>query len=126
MKEGILTQNGVHLKDHEYSTVRILLNAGYDVELIPPSKIKGLKMPDIMLLGVAWEMKSPEGNGKRTLQNAFQTAAHQSNSIIIDLRRCRLPEENAMKELEKHFSLSKRVRRMKVIKKDEIIVDFSK
>ena len=126
MKKGNLTQNGVHLKEHEYATVRLLLEAGYDVELIPPSKIKGLKMPDIMLSGVAWEMKSPEGNGRRTLQNTFQTAAHQSNSIIIDLRRCVIPETSAIKELEKQFKLSKRIRRMKIIKKDEIIVDFTK
>ena len=83
-------------------------------------------MPDLMLLGVAWEMKSPEGSGKRTLQNAFQTAAHQSNSIIIDLRRCGVPEAKALKELENHFKLSKRIRRMKIITKGEKIIDFTK
>ena len=60
MKEGNLTQNRVHLKEHEYATVKTLLKNGYDVELIPPSEIKGLRMPDIMLQGIPWEMKSPQ------------------------------------------------------------------
>ena len=47
MKKGILKQNGVHLEKHEFKTVELFLNLGYDVELIPPSGIKGLHMPDI-------------------------------------------------------------------------------
>lgn len=40
MEKGKLKQNGVHLEEHEYNTVKYLLESGYDVELIPPSKIK--------------------------------------------------------------------------------------
>ena len=32
-KKGQLKQNGVHLKDHEYNTVKLFLNMGYDIEL---------------------------------------------------------------------------------------------
>lgn len=88
MGKGLLKQNGVHLKDHEYRTVKLFLEKGYGVELIPPSIIKGLQMPDIMIQGVPWEMKSPEGKGKRTIKNTVQNASHQSVNIIIDLRRC--------------------------------------
>ena len=45
MEKGKLKQNGVHLEEHEYNTVKYLLESGYDVELIPPSKIKHLQMP---------------------------------------------------------------------------------
>ena len=44
-------------------------------------------MPDIVMQGVAWEMKSPEGSGKYTIKKAVQNASHQSQNIIIDLRR---------------------------------------
>ena len=40
MKKGTLKPNGVHLQDHEYVTVKLLLENGFDVELIPPSQIK--------------------------------------------------------------------------------------
>lgn len=124
--KGKLTQNKVHLEDHEYDTVKLLMANGYDVELIPPSKIQGLRMPDIMMLGTAWEMKSPEGNGRNTLKNAVQNASHQSDSIIIDLRRTTIQDQDAVKELQKQFELSRRLKRMKVICKDENILDFKK
>ena len=50
----------VHLADHEYKTVKLLTENGYDVELIPPSVIKGLRMPDIMINNVPWEIKTAE------------------------------------------------------------------
>ena len=125
-RKGILKQNGVHLKEHEYDTVKLLLEAGFDVELIPASTIKGLRMPDIMLQGVPWEMKSPEGNSKNTIKNTFQNASHQSPNIIVDLRRTKLPEEKTIKDLASRFKLSKRIRRLRIITKEGKILDFFK
>ena len=126
MTKGSLTQNKVHLKEHEYRTVKLLLELGFDIELIPPSAIKGIRMPDIMMQGVAWEMKSPEGKGKYTLKNAIQSASHQSQNIIIDLRRVPSNEQSAVRELENHFHLSRRLRRMKIICKEDKILDYVK
>lgn len=126
MKKGILKTNGVHLEEHEYETVKLLLANGYDVELIPPSVIKGLRMPDLMLNSVPWEMKAPEGAGKKTAQNTMQKAAHQAGNVIIDLRRCKMPEEIAIKEFKREFEKSKHIRKMKIIKKSTEILDFSK
>ena len=126
MKKGILIQNKVHLKEHEYNTVKLVLENGYDIELIPPSAIKGLRMPDIMMKGVPWEIKSPEGNGKNTIKNTVQNASHQSENIIIDLRRTKISQEQALKEIERYFRLSKRLRRIIIITKDEIILDNHK
>lgn len=125
-KEGKLTQNGVHLEDHEYKTVKLLLERGFNVELIPPLRIEAVRTADIVIQGVVWEMKAPQGNGKNVIRHTVQHASHQSNNIIVDLRRCKLQEEQAIKELKQHFALSKRIRRMKIIKKNEEILDFSK
>lgn len=126
MNEGMLKQNGVHLESHEYHTVRLLLDNGFDIELIPPSQIKGLHIGDFIMQGVLWELKSPTGNGKNTIKHTIQNATHQSNNIIVDLYRCRLDETHAINELKQHFQLSKRLRRMKVITKSEKILDFNK
>lgn len=126
MEKGVLKQNGVHLKEHEYNTVKLLLEQGYDVELIPPSGIKGLRMPDIMMQGIPWEMKSPEGDGRKTIKNAVQSASHQSESIIIDLQRSKIPEDRAIKEIERYFKLSRRLKRLKIVLKDKKILDFHK
>lgn len=126
MEKGILKNNGVHLEDHEYATVKLLLGIGLNIELIPTSQVKGMRTPDISINGVLWEIKSPTGGGKNTIKHTFQNATHQSNNIIVDLRRCKLQQDLAIKELEQRFSLSKRIRRMKIITNDEKIIDFKK
>ena len=126
MSKGILTQNGVHLKKHEYNTVKVLLEQGLDIELIPPSHIKGYKTPDIMMGGIPWEMKSPEGGSRTTIKHNISDALKQSRNVIIDLQRCHLEEDYAIKELEKEFKLSKRIRKLKIVLKDRAILDYSK
>ncbi len=121
--KGILKTNGVHLANHEYETVKLLMENGFDVELIPPSSIKGLRMPDIMINNVPWEIKSPTGSGKHTIKHNIQNATHQSNNIIVDLRRCGLPQDQSIKELKHRFDLSKRLRNMMIITISDILID---
>ena len=126
MAKGTLTQNGVHLEDHEYATVKFLLEQGFDIELIPPSRIKGLQMPDMMMQGIPWEMKSPVSDGKYTIKNVVQNESHQGANIIIDLRRSKLNEYQATAKIKHYFDYSKRIRRIKIITKSGEIIDFSK
>ena len=126
MKKGKLKQNGVHLQDHEYNTVRFLLENGYDVELIPPSQINKLRQPDIMMGGVAWEIKAPIGTGRKNIENILQSASGQSRNIIIDLFRSKMSEDDAIKGYEQFFNQSKRIKRMIIIKKNREILDFSR
>ena len=126
MAKGQLTQNGVHLQDHEYSTVKMLLEKGYNVELIPPSQIKGMRTPDLVINGVVWEIKSPTGAGKHTIKHTLQNATHQAGNVIVDLRRCGIPEDKAIKEFEQGFALSKRLRKMKIVLKSDEILDYQK
>ena len=126
MEKGKLTQNGVHIQDHEYSTVKLFLDKGIDVELIPRSQIKKFRQPDIMMGGVAWEIKAPIGTGKKNIENILQGASEQSRNIIIDLIRSRMPEDDAIKGYSQYFKQSKRIKRMKIITKNREILDISK
>ena len=126
MEIGQFKQNGVHLEEHEYNTVKLLLNCGYDIELIPASTVKGFKMPDLVMQGQLWEMKSPQGGGKKTIENTLQTAAKQGKNIIIDLRRCKVDEIQAIKDVQRYFSDSKIIRHIIIITKEELILDLKK
>ncbi len=126
MAKGRLKDNGVHLQPHEYHTVKLLLEFGYDIELIPESNIKGIKSPDIIMRGIPWEIKAPEGTSRKTIKHNFQHAAHQSESVIIDLCRCKQSEAMALKEIKYQFKLTKRIKRLMVITKFEEIIDFYK
>jgi len=54
---------------------------------------------DIILQGVPWEMKSPVEAGKYTIKNIVQNASHQSVNIIIDLRRCKMMDDEAIRKI---------------------------
>ena len=109
----------MHLEAHEFSTVHLLIENGYNIELIPPSQIEGMRTPDMVMNGSIWEMKSPDGGSKQTIKNNIQNAKHQACNMILDLRRCKVPEAQALKDAEMHFKLSKRLRKLKIITKDE-------
>lgn len=112
---GKITPNGVLLQKHEMKTVLFLTGQGYDVELIPKVDKKGVHTPDILVDGVKWEMKSPTGDSKYTMQNNIQAALRQSCYIILDLRRVKRTEDKCLREIEKEFTFSKRIRHIKVI-----------
>lgn len=126
MKRGKIIPNGVILKTHENATVVFLTELGYDIELIPKLEKPGTHSPDIRFLKLLWEMKAPKGEGKYVIANTIQRAVKQSNNIIIDLRRTKRHQTKCLREIEKEFSLSNSVRRIKVITKSGKILDFIK
>ena len=60
------------------------------------------------------------------IRHNLQHAAQQSPNIIIDLRRCKMDEAESIRQLKQHFELSKRLRIMKILTKDELVIDFEK
>lgn len=126
MKQGVLVTNGVILERHEMMTVNFLLRLGFNIELIPKSNRAGVRTPDLRMLNLEWEMKSPKGQGKYLLQNVVHRAARQSENIIVDLRRVKIHPMKCLNELDKQFNYSKRCRRMKVITKTGEVVDLCK
>ena len=50
---------------------------------------------------------------------------YQSFNVIIDLQRCKLADEDALKDIRYHYKISKRIKRLKVIMKDKNIIDIS-
>ena len=123
---GKLIQNGIYVTEHEWNTIKLLLEEAKLVELVPPSDHKGLHMPDITIDGVAWEIKSPQGKGKNTIKHNLQNAEKQSQNVIIDLQRCKIPDEQAINKIKYEFSLSTTLKRVKIITKDKKILEFSK
>ncbi|MCR4590451.1 MAG: hypothetical protein K5668_06495 [Lachnospiraceae bacterium] len=78
-----------------------------------------MNTPDMEMSGIIWEMKSPQGKSKNTIKHTFQNAGHQSSNVIIDLQRCKLADEDALKDIRYHYKISKRIKRLKVIMKEK-------
>ena len=125
-KKGTIKPNGVILEAHELATVVFFTELGYDIELIPRSNIEGLHLPDIIMDGLKWEIKAPKGDGRWVIMNTLQNAQRQSENVIIDLRRIKLPQDKCLAALEREFVHSKKLKRMKVITKAHKLLEFSK
>ena len=123
---GRIIYNDVQLEEHEMLTVYLFLKLGYDIELIPPSNTPQAKTPDFIMDGKMWEMKSPQGKGKTTIEHIFKKATKQSQNIIIDLGRIKIDENKAIKTINRWFEQTKRCRNLKVITKSKKILDFTK
>lgn len=124
-KEGkYIIPLGVRPEDHEYETADVFLKLGKDVEFIRPNRTKGSKTPDVKIDGVLWEIKSPLGSGKKTVEKQLQRASKQSKNIIFDGRRTKLSDDYMEKEIAKKFDLVRSLRRIVFIGKDNRIIDF--
>lgn len=122
----IIVPPGVLIEKHEKLTVDFLANIGYDVTFIVPNRQQGSSTPDIEMLGMCWEIKSPKGKSSRTIENCVRQASKQSPNIIIDLRRTdrRIPESRLFTEAEKQFEKTKGIKRLIIITREENMVDF--
>ena len=110
----------------EFAVAKYFAELGKDIVFIPPSAIPGQHRPDILMDGVEWEIKCPEGNSKRTIENAIRTAVRQSKSIIIDLRRIQLSDSSSVSNLEKEFNGRKYIKRIYVIRKNGSLLLYSR
>ena len=125
-KKGKIIPNGVSLERHEYETILVFTELGYDVSLIPKSNLKGVHTADIIIKGEQWEMKCPRGSGRWLLENTLKKASRQSESIIIDLARIRIHQAKCIEESEKQFYKIKQIRKMLIVTKSKKVIDYTK
>lgn len=112
------TPEGVLVQPHELDTAKRLTSAGHDVEFRMVTNANGVKNPDILLDGEIWEMKSPTGAGKNTIDNNLRLASQQSPRVVLDLGRTPLTDEAAVLEVRRVFALRTRLESVIVIRKD--------
>ena len=76
-KIGIIkVQNGALVQPHEIATARVLIMSGDDVIFLRPSNAS--HSADIKYGGMVWEIKSPKGASRRTIENNIRLAMKQS------------------------------------------------
>lgn len=113
--QGKLTTNGVILEKHEMQTINFLLSLTLDLELICPQLTPGSKSPDVFMLGMPWEIKSPLSSKSNRIAVIFHRALKQSPNLIFDLRRLHQNPEPTARLLEKLFSTSRQAKNLIII-----------
>ncbi len=85
------------------------------------------KTPDLYVLktNICWELKSPQGGGKHTIQNNLRATNGQSENVILDLTRAKIADEKGISR-SKEFTKNERsnIKRLKVITKKKKIIDI--
>lgn len=109
-------------KEHELSAALLLAyHFKSEVTFLRP---KTDRTPDIEVKGMRWEIKSPKGNGKKTIENNLRNAHEQSNNVVIDLRRLKMHQSKANARIRYFLSRGHRFKRVIVITKSNKIIEI--
>ncbi len=125
----IVVPPGAIVDKHEKLAVDfIAVERGVDITFLVPDRRKGQKTPDIEMSGRQWEIKSPKGKSSRTVENNIRQALRQSPYIIIDLRRMdgRVPTRKYVAEAERQFTLTRSIKHLIVVTREEEVLDFTR
>ena len=101
--------------DREIDVAYIL--AGYfqkDVEFVVRA---GCKTADYLIGGRYWELKSPIGDGKRTIQHTLQKAAKQSENVAIDICLLKMEYARAKSRIMYEVKFIPRIKKLLIISK---------
>jgi hypothetical protein len=84
------------------------------------------KTPDLKVKGTKWELKSPLGNGKKTIENNMRAARKQSKHLVLDFSRMKLHQAKAISNINYYLknSGSNQFKRVVVITKDRKILEI--
>lgn len=105
---------------HEMSAALIL--AYYFKTNVTFLRVQHGRTPDIDVKGTKWEIKSPLGDGKRTIDNNFSEARGQSKNIVMDLRRTKMHQAKANARIRHYLSTPHHFKQVLVITKSKKVV----
>lgn len=111
---------------HELYTAKFFADKGKNITFICPSSIPEVYRPDILMDGKEWEIKSPIGKGKKTIERNMHKAAKQSKFIIFDLRRIGLPEKQCISQLKVEFDKRQYLCKLMIITKTNELLELSR
>ena len=112
-------------KPHELHAAKIVADH-FQSDLIFIRKTVG-STPDLRIkrTNQVWELKSPLGNGKRTISNNLREASSQSDKIILDLTRCKMNNARALSRVNGFLeSGDAHIKKLLVIDKMEKVLVF--
>ena len=102
------------IESHEIEAAWILArHYNVIVEFLKPIDGYKVKTADFVMDGIIWELKSPIGKSKNTIEYALRRAGKQSRFLVFDGRRALLSDEFMVQKI--HYELSKRRSIKKVI-----------
>lgn len=110
-------------EDHELSAA-LILAAHFKTDVIflrPESR----RTPDLEINSMRWEIKSPRGDGKKTIDNNLRAARKQSHNIVIDLRRMKQHQQKVISRINFYLSAGPhKFKKILIITKAGIVIEI--
>lgn len=111
-------------KDHEIKAALIIANSYFKSDVVFLRQ-EAYCTPDISVNGKKWEIKSPIGNGKKTIENNLRNARKQSGYIILDFSRMKLHQTKALSNISFYLKNDpNHFKKVVVITKNENILEI--
>ncbi|OFI49532.1 hypothetical protein BG261_02840 [Floricoccus tropicus] len=100
---------------------------GMHVQFVPRVNYpSGMKTPDYLVNGIAYDLKEITGNGKNVIDGNMKKAKVQSENIIIDITKSKLTDNDVKNQLEKIYRSGRRGLNIVVIKRGNTLIDVLK
>ena len=130
---GVMKKYTVHIEDsrdseprpHERKAADIIAQL-FKSDIVFMRRFQS-KSPDLYVLktNVRWELKSPIGGSKYTVQNNLRETDGQSENVILDLSRAKLTDRQGVSRAKEFIRDERsRIKRLKVLTKDKRLVDI--
>lgn len=87
---------------HEREIAEVLAEQLHERVILQPviNSPDGIKMPDYIIDGKQYDLKSIEGVGKNTFDNAVKGQKSQATNFVFDITKCPLPMDEILRKLE--------------------------
>ena len=116
-------QSRKQLRFHEINAILLLLDY-FDTDITCINPGTG-KTPDLKINGIEWELKSPQGNGIKTIENILKKATKQSKNIILDFSRIKMNGNQALSRTKYYLHSNKHgIKKLIIITKNHKVIDF--
>lgn len=79
------------------------------------------RTPDVIINDVEWEIKSPIGGSKHTIETQLKRASRQAANIVIDARRCKLHIAKIRNQLRHHGAIKVHIKTIFLTTKSEAV-----
>lgn len=97
------------------------------VEFLEPIDGYKMKTADIVMNGVMWEIKSPQGKSiAYTIQSQFRKGVRQSHALVIDGRRTTLTDSFIERQVVAELRRRSRVKKVIFITKSTKVIEYLK
>nr|WP_236630775.1 hypothetical protein [Bifidobacterium aemilianum] len=78
--------------------------------------------PDFTLDGETWELKTPRGSGKNTINNILRKAGRQSPNVVVDLTSCPIETETVINDCKHRLArVEGRLRQIMIIEDGKLV-----